>query len=329
MLMKLFSSVGQPAAPAAQAPAASPAAPAAEAPPSAGALSTLTAMTVAQMRMMGGLWIESILAQPELADPLRLERHGWKAYSQADEDGIIDEIFRRIGAPHRSFVEFGCGDGLENCTTYLLSQGWRGLWMDGNPDNARTIGAGFSYLLDHGLLQFRMERVLRENVDALIEAAGLGKEIDFLSIDVDGNDLHLWEAIRCVSARVVAIEYNPKYRPPHAWRMSYDAAHDWRGDDRMGASLQAMDDLGRALGYRLVGCNLSGNNAFFVRADLAEGRFASPATAAHLFQPARYDLVYVYQSGHATNSLNIVEGAARGAGLPWPPAVPVTGVSKA
>lgn len=270
---------------------------------------------MAQVWLQSQLLLHTLRADPALADPRRLEKSGWKAYSQNDEDGILAEIFRRIGAVHKSFVEFGCGDGLENNTAYLLAQGWRGLWMDGDDRNSQMIGHGFGPLIEHGLLQFRCEFITRDNIDGLIAAAGLGDEIDLLSIDLDGNDYYLWEAINCISPRVVVAEYNAKFQPPFAWRIAYNAKHAWQGDDYAGVSLSALEELGRRKGYRLVGCNLSGVNAFFVRQDLAGDLFASPATAAHLFQPARYDLVYGYRGGHGASSLSIVQGASDSAGL--------------
>ncbi len=153
-----------------------------------------------QMQFAGMQLIETLLAQPALADPKRLERHGAKTFSQNDEDGIIAEIFHRIGAPHRTFVEFGCGDGLENNTACLLAQGWRGLWMDGGGDNTSGIRRAYQHLIGHDLLKFRNVFINRDNIDAVIDAAGLGAEIDLLSIDLDGNDYYVWEAIRSVSA---------------------------------------------------------------------------------------------------------------------------------
>jgi len=273
-----------------------------------------------------GLWLmaqqmlQALLADPRHADPRRLERHGWKAYSQNDEDGILQEIFRRIGVRHRSFVEFGCDDGLENNTAYLLAQGWRGLWIDGAEYNANMIRQGFALLLERGHLQMRQEFITRDNIDGLIAAAGLGAEIDLLSIDVDGNDYYLWEAIGCVTARVVVIEYNAKFRPPVDWRMAYTPDHIWAGYDAVGCSLSALERLGKAKGYCLVGCNLTGANAFFVREDLVGDLFAAPASAEHLFQPPRYDLIYAYRGGHGASSLAIVQGACAALDIAMPTA---------
>jgi len=274
--------------------------------------------STAQLWLMAQQLQQALLADPKYDDPARLERHGWKSYSQNDEDGILAEIFRRIGVAHRSFVEFGCDDGLENNTSYLLAQGWRGLWIDGADVNATLVRQGFAHLIERGLLQFRQDFIDRDNIDGMIAAAGLGPEIDLLSIDLDGNDYHLWEAIRSVNPRVVVIEYNAKFRPPMDWCMAYLREHIWSGDDVMGASLTALTRLGEARGYQLVGCNLTGANAFFVRQDLAGDRFARPASAEHLYQPPRYSLIYAYRGGHGASSLAIVQGACLTLGLPVP-----------
>jgi hypothetical protein len=321
MIGKLFSSQSRaPAAPAAPAgPAAS--APAAEGPrrraPPPGRLFD---DSEAAALMLGNQLIQSILAQPALADPKRLERYGFKVYSQNEEDGILQEIFRRIGAPHRTFVEFGAGNGLENNSAYLLSLGWRGLWMDGGDENAALIRRGFSYLIDQGLLQFKHVFITRDNINELIASAALGTEIDFLSVDVDGNDLFIWQAIDAVNPRVVALEYNAKFPPPHEYSIAYHAEQVWDGTDRMGASLSALTRLSEQKGYVLVGCNIAGANAFYVRRDLVGDLFATPATAEHLYHPARYYLSPYFYSGHLGNSLTIVESAALHTGMPWPPA---------
>ena len=85
-------------------------------------------------------WAET-LAQPRYADPKRLLRHGFKVYSQHDEDGIIQEIFRRIGAPARTFVEVGVETGVECNTAKLLIEGWRGFWIEANAQACKGISA--------------------------------------------------------------------------------------------------------------------------------------------------------------------------------------------
>ena len=86
-------------------------------------------------------WAE-LLMQPRYADPKRLLRHGFKVYSQHDEDGIIQEIFRRIGTTNRTFVEFGVEAGTECNSVKLLIEGWRGLWIEASAESAVGLVSG-------------------------------------------------------------------------------------------------------------------------------------------------------------------------------------------
>jgi hypothetical protein len=230
-------------------------------------------------------------------DPLFLERFGFKVFSQNDEDGIIEEIFNRVKATNRTFVEFGAHNGLENNTHYLLHKGWNGLWIDGNREAVKEIGRLFKVPIENKRLTVLRAFINRDNINTLIEKdGGINGEIDFLSIDIDGNDYWVWEAISCVNPRVVAIEYNAKFPPNFEWSMEYDPTHIWRGDDRQGASLKSLELLGARLGYRLVGTNVTGINAFFVRKDAAHGLFVEDATAENLYNPTRWTMKYL--SGH-------------------------------
>src|SRR5580704_188937 len=92
------------------------------------------------------------LAKPRNADPKRLLRYGFKVYSQCDEDGIIQEIFRRIGNGNRVFVEFGVETGIECNSVKLLIEGWRGLWLDGSEANVAQIRSRYDAYCRNGRL---------------------------------------------------------------------------------------------------------------------------------------------------------------------------------
>jgi hypothetical protein len=232
-----------------------------------------------------------------LLSPLSLAPHGYKIYSQNDEDGIIREIFRRIGATTKNFVEIGAGDGLENNTVSLLFEGWKGLWIEGSPRHAEKIERCLPETIKRGDLAILQARVTTANVDELVAALIRKAELDLLSIDIDGNDWHVFSAIKVVRPRVVVMEYNAKFVPPLEFCMDYDEAHEWHGDDCYGASLQFLEVRMAEKGYALVGCNLTGSNAFFVRSDLAGEKFAQPFTAKNHFEPARHALCGL-PSGH-------------------------------
>ena len=118
---------------------------------------------------------------------------------------------------------------------------------------------------------------------------GVSGEIDLLSIDIDNNDYWVWKAITRINPRVVVIEYNATLRPPMSLVVPYEPERTWDGaTNYFGASLEAFVRLGRSKGYRLVGCSISGVNAFFVRDDIAGDHFFDPATAEELYEPPRY-----------------------------------------
>jgi len=240
----------------------------------------------------------ALLESPRYADEKRLLKFGCRVYSQSDEDGILQEIFRRIGTKSRSFIEIGSGNGLENNTLYLLVQGWRGIWIEASSKKVIAARNTVARFTAEASLRMEQQRVSAENVDSLLGRLVSDSELDLLSVDIDGNDFYILQAIRSVSPRVIVCEYNAKFPPNLSWVMEYDASHHWNGTDYFGASLKALELLLGGKGYALVGCNLLGCNAFFVRKDLAsESLFYSPFTAENHYEPARYFLLAAYQSG--------------------------------
>ena len=223
---------------------------------------------------------------PRYQDPKRLLKHSFCVNSQNGEDGIIREIFRRIGTIDRVFLEIGVGDGTENNTAFLVAQGWRGFWIDGNDtfvEKARARG------LD-GQVGVLSACVTTANIGALLQQLGVPSELDLFSLDVDLNTYYIWEAMSTRRPRVVVVEYNPHLPPDLYWKAHYRADGAWDGSVNFGASLKAYELLGAKLGYRLVGCDYHGNNAFFVRDDLVGDHFAAPFTAENHYEPSRMAL---------------------------------------
>jgi len=237
------------------------------------------------------------LATPRYTEPRRLVRHGFKVYSQSDEDGIIQEIFKRIGTTNRTFIEFGVETGVECNSVKLLVEGWSGLWIEAATKYAAEIQNHFGPFLAQSKLRLSQNLITAENINAVFAEAGMSGDIDLLSIDIDYNDYWVWKALTAVKPRVVVIEYNATLRPPMSLVVPYDPARMWDGSNYFGASLEALVRLGREKGYRIVGCNYSGANAFFVRDDVAGSHFLDPATAEEHYEPPRY--VYAQQvAGH-------------------------------
>jgi len=225
-------------------------------------------------------------AHPRYGDPRRLLCYAGQVCSQNGEDGIIHEIFRRVGATSRIFVEIGVGDEVENNTAFLLSQGWSGRWIDGDPAFLERIKSGPEFLRKQlsGLVSF----VTRENAAALLAQLNVPAEFDLLSVDIDQNTYYIWEALSGFRPRVVVVEYNSSIPSDIDWKVSYAPDRVWDGSQNFGAGLKALEILGRQLGYSLVGCEFCGVNAFFVRNDLVGDKFAEPFTSENHHEPPRY-----------------------------------------
>ena len=241
--------------------------------------------------------IDRIKENTRCRDPKNLISFGSKVYSQTDEDGIIQEIFTRIGATNKVFVEFGIGNGLENNTLALLFDGWRGLWIDASSRSTNKIKKHFSEIIESEQLKVVNSFITKENINRLISKNIDADEVDLLSVDIDGNDYHIIDSIACITPRVIVVEYNAKFTPPTLYCMDYDETHTWKKDDCFGASLKFFEVNLAKKGYCLVGCNVSGVNAFFVREDLVSDQFSTPFTAEAHYEPARYYLSG-YFSGH-------------------------------
>lgn len=218
---------------------------------------------------------------------------GHKAYSQHDEDGILQEVLGRVGVKSRTFLEIGVGNGLENNTLFWLKQHWRGAWIEGAGGNVSFIRQAFATAIASGQLHVTQAMVSAENVDELVSATPFaGCEIDLLSIDIDGNDYYVFERLQIVRPRVVVIEYNARFPPPARWRIPYSRDFVADGSEWFGASLSSMNELFERSGYSLVGCNITGSNAFFVRHDLLNSRFPCIGDIRALYQPPRYYLTF-------------------------------------
>jgi hypothetical protein len=219
----------------------------------------------------------------DLPAALDLARHELKVFSQNGEDGVLTEIVRRSGAPGRYFVEFGTGPGVEcNCALLATVLNWSGLFMEAS--EAEYAGLERKY---RGLPQVRTRRtmVTPGNIEALLAEHDVPREPDVLSIDVDGSDFWIWEALESYRPRIVVIEYNGSLPPGRRLVQPRDRG-PYEATDYYGASIDALVALGSAKGYRFVHCDLTGNNAFFVRTDLPGDYLepdAVPRRAANLW----------------------------------------------
>lgn len=244
------------------------------------------------------LAVVDLLFVAETRAPKHIVTAATHMYSQNFEDSIIAEIFHRIGEKNRTFAEVGIDDGRECNTRLLLECGWRGVWIEGDPNKVELARQRMSVYLDNKNLTIVAAMATPDNIDSVIGSTIGTGQIDFLSIDVDYNTSHIWRACS-TPARVSCIEYNASVPPMLAWEVPYDGERKWSGTNRFGASLKTLELIGRSKDMNLVGCDFHGVNAFFVN-DLDCGeKFLRPYTAETHFTPPRFQLVG--HRGHAAD----------------------------
>lgn len=139
-----------------------------------------------QRRVAGYLARTEIESIKSKLPPDRLEHYGYKVYSQNDEDGIIEEIFNRLGIAGGNFVEIGVENGLECNSLYLIHKGWHGVWLEANTDYCDFIAKKFTGLLNAKRLilgkGFVYPNNLNEAITQCANAGGLDQTgLDFLS----------------------------------------------------------------------------------------------------------------------------------------------------
>lgn len=249
----------------------------------------ITAVSKGMQLLLASRWKELAARGSPFPDLADVE---FRAFSQTGEDGILLYLFSILGTTNRRAVEICAGSGIEcNTTNLIVNHGWEGLLFDGN---AASIARGREF--------FRQCRDTRswppvlvqawltaENVNDLVAKHGYEGDIDLLSLDVDGIDYWLWKALTVIRPRVVILEFQDIIGPDRALTVPYDpqfvSQRGKHGPDYAGASLMAFVKLGREKGYRLVGAQRYGFNAFFVRNDVGAELLPEVPTSACFTHP--------------------------------------------
>lgn len=218
-----------------------------------------------------------------------LEEAEFQVYSQFGEDGIIQWLIHNVAIDNKTFIEFGVEDYTEANTRFLLmNNNWSGLVMDGSEANMKRLNS-WDYLWKYDLTAVAAF-ITKDNINQIILDAGFQGDIGILSIDLDGNDWWILNAIECVSPRILICEYNNIFGDEKKVTVPYDAefARTKKHYSNLywGCSIAAFRGWAKENGYYYMGSNSAGNNAFFVRKDCIEPEKV-PADA-DVFVESRY-----------------------------------------
>jgi hypothetical protein len=248
------------------------------------------------------------LSRMALPPPHDLVAKRFRLFSQNEEDGIILALFEHAGFTDRRFVEIGSGSSGGNSALLAYECGWSGLMIDSEQRKIDSLRKSFRH--NPGVVGVAAA-VSPANINEILSEHGFTGEIDLVSIDIDSYDYWVLESLTVVSPRVLIVEYNARLGSDRALTMPKDGALDEVPKRLRGASLAAIEKLARRKGYRLVVCDPTGTNAFFVRDGVAPDLPA--VTVADAYRPAidRWSLEGVPEAADrasiATGSMPLVE----------------------
>lgn len=217
---------------------------------------------------------------------------GFRVFSQNDEDGLLLYIFSQIGFTNKICIDMAFGSPFgANVTNLICNWGFTGLLVEGNP-----IDFSIQFFKQHPDTWIYPPKIIQswitaENVNELCEKNGILGEIDLFSLDIDGVDYWIWKALDIVSPRIVVCEFANFIDADKSIAVPYkpDFNRFDIHEDFMGASLSAFVKLAKGKGYRLIGCNKYGFNAFFLRNDLGVDIFPEIIAKDCLMHPQAID----------------------------------------
>lgn len=231
-------------------------------------------------RQLGAV-VRHLMLPRDLPTPFNLAARRFQLRSQFEEDGILFALLEQVGVVGRRFVEIGCGRSGGNSAALALDCGWEGLMIDAS---APAIDSLRGRLAMNPAVTAVVATVLPENINDLLTGHGYAGEVDMLSLDIDSYDYWVLEALQVCRPRVLIAEYNAAFGGQRAVTIPYPQPLAGTPKGYHGASLAAMVAAARRKDYRLVLCDESGVNAFFVRNDLAPALPELPVARA--FKPA-------------------------------------------
>lgn len=182
--------------------------------------------------------------------------------SQWGEDGIIEEIFKRIGVKNSYCVEFGAGKGTElsNVWNLISNKKWKAVLIEPNPDSFK-IWEDIAKPYDKAIVLINVFVTLEKGktLEDILFSYHVPSDLDILSIDIDSNDYHIFKNIKKLKPRLILLEHNPTIPPPIELFQSYNEMPPF------GSSLSANVKLAHEKGYKLATATIT--NGFYIRED--------------------------------------------------------------
>lgn len=187
-----------------------------------------------------------------------LNRFEKNFYSQTGEDGVIAKALSLLPHRDRWCVEFGAWDGKHLSNTYNLVENdqYSVILIEGDKKKHQELCREYPFQ-DRGIFVNKFVGwTATDGLDSILKDYPIPNDFDFLSIDIDGNDYHVWKAIEAYKPKLILIEFNPT----SSNRFEYVQPAD--PNRNQSSSPLPIVKLGRKKGYELV--SVIGPNLLFV-----------------------------------------------------------------
>lgn len=232
-------------------------------------------------------WSKGAAAHEFIGQLQARERSVW---SQHGEDGVLEALMEKIPTPGNFIVEFGAYDGvcMSNSRYLIAERGWSALLIEADPRFFKKLDALYK---ENDRVVTVKSFVTTENINALFAEAGVPKDFDILSIDIDSIDYYVWEALTEFTPKIVVVECNASIPPEREYVVPKEKAIEYSGTAREGASILSLYELGRRKGYHLLYAELSGANLFFVHEEYRRCFDVGDVQPAELYQPPQFGVL--------------------------------------
>ena len=218
---------------------------------------------------------------------MRLSEHACNVYSQTGEDGILSRILEVLPVRDRWCVEFGAWDGqyCSNTCNLIEKHGYSAVLIEGDKRRFMDLKVRANKNARITALNAFVGFSADNNLDTLLASTAIPRHFDLLSIDVDGNDYHIWDAVRSYEPKVVCIEYNPTIPTEVEFVQPADP------NVNHGASLLSLTKLGKSKGYQLVA--VTRLNAIFVHGEYFS-LFQISNNEPHVLREDHSDITHIF-----------------------------------
>jgi len=187
-------------------------------------------------------------------------------YSQFGEDGVIEEILKRISSSASTngwCVEFGAWDGihLSNTCNLIRNKNYKAVLIEGDKDKHEQLKTNIPQDDVWKFCRF-VTFEGEDTLDGILSTTPIPEDFDFLSIDIDGCDYYIFDSLTQYRPKIICIEFNPTI--PN--EVEFVQPKDFR--TKQGASAKSIIKLGNKKNYSLVA--VTECNVFMVRKDYQE-----------------------------------------------------------